>query len=219
MQKVAKTIYETIMILLVMLTIVTIWTNDTYNTTISWIVWGVFFLDFTVRFMTAEAKWTFIKQNPFLFIAIIPFDQFFQMARIVRIIYLFRIKTIAKYYVVPFVEKLTIRSKSLILLFVLALLLAEMVLIQTVEPSIESHLEASLAVFGYLLFFGHRVFEIEQAVSVWTLTAVSVLGIAMQGLALQWVFNRVDLLFQRFKDKHAREAEREEQPEFKANGK
>ncbi len=152
MQKVAKTIYETIMILLVMLTIVTIWTNDTYNTTISWIVWGVFFLDFTVRFMTAEAKWTFIKQNPFLFIAIIPFDQFFQMARIVRIIYLFRIKTIAKYYVVPFVEKLTIRSKSLILLFVLALLLAEMVLIQTVEPSIESHLEASLAVFGYLLF-------------------------------------------------------------------
>lgn len=66
------------MILLVMLTIVTIWTNDTYNTTISWIVWGVFFLDFTVRFMTAEAKWTFIKQNPFLFIAIIPFDQFFR---------------------------------------------------------------------------------------------------------------------------------------------
>ncbi|WP_234031493.1 hypothetical protein [Lentibacillus cibarius] len=106
MQKTMKTIYETMMIFLVMLTIVTIWTDDTYNATISWVVWVVFFIDFNVRFLTSQAKWAFIKQNPFLFIAIIPFDQFFQMARIVRIIYLFRIKTITKYYVVPFVEKL-----------------------------------------------------------------------------------------------------------------
>lgn len=96
MQKVAQIIYESIMILLVMLTIITIWTEDTYNSTLSWIVWAVFFADFTVRFVMAKAKWDFIKQNPFLLIAIIPFDQFFQVARVVRIIYLFRIKTITK---------------------------------------------------------------------------------------------------------------------------
>ncbi|TRM11592.1 transporter [Lentibacillus cibarius] len=213
MQKMMKTIYETMMIFLVMLTIVTIWTDDTYNATISWVVWVVFFIDFNVRFLTAQAKWAFIKQNPFLFIAIIPFDQFFQMARIVRIIYLFRIKTITKYYVVPFVEKLTIQSKSLILLFVLGLLCTEMVLIRVVETSVGSFLEAAMVVFGYLLFFGHRVFEIEQAISIWALTSTSVLGIAMQGLALQWAFAKIDAFFQRFKDEQS--PEEEEQLEFK----
>ncbi|HLR63602.1 MAG TPA: transporter [Lentibacillus sp.] len=201
MQKVAKIIYESIMILLVMLTIITIWSDDTYNSTVSWIVWAVFFADFTVRFIISGSKWDFIKQNPFLIIAIIPFDQFFQMARIVRLIYFFRIKTITKYYVVPFVEKLTFQSKSLILSIILFLLLAEGILIWIIESSAETYFDALFVVFGYLLFFGHRVFEINQSMSVWTLTVVSVLGIAIQGLALQWVFNRIDVIYKRFKSK------------------
>jgi len=200
MQKAAKIIYESIMILLVMLTIITIWTGDTYNSAISWIVWAVFFADFTIRFIISDSKWDFIKQNPFLLIAIIPFDQFFQMARIVRVIYLFRIKTITKYYVVPFVEKLTVQSKSLILSVVLLLLLAEGILVWTVENSVQTIFDAMFVVFGYLLFFGHRIFEITQPISVWTLTVVSVLGIAIQGLALQWVFNRIDAIYKRFKN-------------------
>ncbi|GGJ93623.1 hypothetical protein GCM10007063_15230 [Lentibacillus kapialis] len=199
MQKVAKIIYEGIMIILVMLTIITVWTDDTYNSTISWIVWAVFFADFMVRTVLSDAKWDFIKQNPFLLIAIIPFDQFFQMARIVRIIYFFRIKTITKYYVVPFVEKLTIQSKSLILFIVLLLLLTEGALIWKIENSVSTYFEGLFVVFGYLLFFGHRVFEIDQSMSVWTLTVVSVLGIAIQGLALQWVFNRLDAVYKRIK--------------------
>ncbi|HLS08118.1 transporter [Lentibacillus sp.] len=201
MQKMAKIIYESIMILLVMLTIITIWTDDTYNSAISWIVWAVFFADFTVRFILSDSKWVFLKQNPFLLIAIIPLDQFFQVARIVRIIYLFRIKTITKYYVVPFVEKLTVQSKSLILSIILLFLLGEGVLIWTVESSVGSFLDALFVVIGYLLFFGHRIFEIEQSISVWTLTVVSVLGIAIQGLALQWVFNRIDIIYQRIKNR------------------
>ncbi|TFJ91297.1 transporter [Lentibacillus salicampi] len=201
MQKVAKIIYESIMILLVMLTIITIWTDDTYNSTISWIVWAVFFADFIVRFIVSRSKWGFIKQNPFLLIAIIPLDQFFQMARIVRIIYLFRIKTITKYYVVPLVEKLTFQSKSLILAVILLLLLAEGVLIRTVESSVDTYANALFVVLGYLLFFGHRIFEIDQSISVWTLTVVSVIGIAIQGLALQWVFNRIDIIYKRLKSR------------------
>ncbi|QKY71504.1 transporter [Lentibacillus sp. CBA3610] len=201
MQKVAKITYESIMILLVMITIITIWTDETYNTTISWVVWGIFFADFTVRFIMSSSKWAFIKQNPFLLIAIIPFDQFFQMARIVRVIYLFRIKTITKYYVLPFVEKLTFRSKSLILSIILFLLLGEALLIQIVENSVESYFDALFVIFGYLLFFGHRVFEIEQTISVWTLTVVSILGIAIQGLALQWGFNRIDIFYKWLKGK------------------
>ncbi|SFB15739.1 voltage-gated potassium channel [Lentibacillus halodurans] len=215
MQKILKMMYESIMILLVMLTIITIWTDETYNSAISWIVWAVFFADFIVRFIISNAKWDFITQNPFLLIAIIPFDQFFQVARIVRIIYLFRIKTITKYYVVPFVEKLTIQSKSLILSMVLLLLLGEAVLIQVMEDSVNTYFDGLFVVFGYLLFFGHRMLEIEQSISVWTLTAVSVLGIAIQGLALQWVFNKIDVVYRRLKDKYKSGSKEQE---LKSNG-
>ncbi|ALX49024.1 transporter [Lentibacillus amyloliquefaciens] len=202
MQKVAKITYESIMILLVMLTIITIWSDDAYNSTISWIVWAVFFADFIVRFTMSDSKWDFIKQNPFLIIAIIPFDQFFQMARIVRVIYLFRIKTITKYYVLPFVEKLTFQSKSLILSIILLFLFAEAILIWIIENSAETYFEALFVILGYLFFFGHRLFEIDQSISVWTLTVVSVLGIAIQGLALQWVFNKIEVMYKRFKSRH-----------------
>ncbi|MFV8828824.1 hypothetical protein ACNSTQ_13660 [Alkalihalobacterium sp. APHAB7] len=43
-----------------------------------WIVWGIFLVDYLIRFIKAEQKWRFIKVNPFLVIAIVPFDQFFQ---------------------------------------------------------------------------------------------------------------------------------------------
>ncbi|WP_234031494.1 hypothetical protein [Lentibacillus cibarius] len=88
-----------------------------------------------------------------------------------------------------------------------------MVIIRAVETSVGSFLEAAMVVFGYLLFFGHQVFEIEQAISIWALTSTSVLGIAMQGLALQWAFAKIDAFFQRFKDEQSPEAE--EQLEFK----
>src|SRR5690625_2977177 len=120
-----KVIYETIMILLVLATIITIWTENTYNSTINWIVWGVFFTDFMIRFIIAKKKWEFIKKNPFLLIAIIPFDQFFQIARIVRLIYFFRIKTIAKYYITPYVKRLTYQSVTLLFTMILGLLLIE----------------------------------------------------------------------------------------------
>ncbi|MFD1360779.1 transporter [Lentibacillus salinarum] len=214
MQQTAKMFYESVMIILVMLTIITIWTDNSYNATISWVVWGVFFVDFTVRFIMTKAKWGFIKQNPFLLIAIVPFDQFFQVARIVRIIYLFRIKAITKYYVVPLAEKMTFQSKSLILSIILLLLFAEAVLIQVMENSVHHYVDALFVVLGYLLFFGHRVFEIEQSISIWTLTVVSVLGIAVQGLALQWVFNRMDAVYQRVKNKS--KSDSNERREFKS---
>ncbi|MGP4108136.1 transporter [Virgibacillus sp. L01] len=201
MQKMAKIAYESIMILLVMLTIITLWTQNTYSSTINWIVWGVFFIDFFFRLLTAKKKWDFIKQNPFLLIAIIPFDQFFQVARVVRVIYLFRIKTIAKYYIAPYVEKLTFQSKSLIVSILLSLMVAASFVIWNLESSIVAYYDALYVIIGYLLFFGHRVFEIEGQVSIWILTGISIIGIAIQGLALQWAFNKVEVLFNNFKKK------------------
>jgi voltage-gated potassium channel len=201
MQSAMKTIYESIMILLVMLTIITLWTENTYNSIINWIVWAVFFIDFLFRFWTSKEKWSFIKQNPFLVIAIIPLDQFFQMARIVRVIYLFRIKTITKYYISPFVERLTYKSKTLILSIFILLLITESLLIWKVEASISTFYDALFVLFGHLMFFGHQMFEIENTLAIWTLTITSIIGILIQGLALQWAFAKLEALYKRTKQK------------------
>jgi voltage-gated potassium channel len=199
MQQIMKTVYEGIMILLVMLTIITLWTENTYNSAFNWIVWGVFFIDFIIRFVMSKEKWTFIKQNPFLLIAVIPFDQFFQVARIVRVIYLFRIKQITKYYITPFVEKLTYQSRTLIILILLSLLLAESFVIWNLESSVSTYYDALYVIFGHLLFFGHQIFVIENPVAIWALTCTSIVGIMIQGLALQWVFTKIETYFESVK--------------------
>ncbi|PAV28482.1 transporter [Virgibacillus profundi] len=201
MQQVMKIIYEGLMILLVMLTIITIWAENTYNSTINWVVWAVFFIDFIIRFIMSKEKWNFIKQNPFLLIAIIPFDQFFQMARVVRIIYFFRIKTITKYYVTPFIEKLTYRSLIIALSLLFFVLLAASLVVWNVESTVNTFFHALFAVFSHLLFFGHRIFAIEDSITIWVLTGTSIIGVVLQGLALQWAFNKADKILKGRKKK------------------
>lgn len=201
MKSIMKIIYEGIMILLVMLTVVTIWTEKTYNSTVNLIVWIVFVLDFVVRLLVSKHKWQFLKENPFLIIAIIPFDQFFQMARIVRLFHLFRIKTIAKYYITPYVRRFSLQSITLIVTFFILFLLMESAMIWKVEASIQTFMESMFVVFGYLLFFGHNMYEIEYSLSVWLLTATSILGVVLQGIVLQWAFSRVEDIYKKIRSK------------------
>ncbi|UJL46400.1 transporter [Virgibacillus sp. NKC19-16] len=201
MQRVMKIAYEGIMILLVMLTIITIWTEDTYNSTVNFIVWIIFFADFSIRLLIYKEKWNFIKQNPFMLLAIIPLDQFFQVARIVRVFYLFRIKTIVKYYVTPYVEKLTYKSITIVGSIFLILLLVASVVIWNLESSVSTFINALFVVGSHLLFFGHQIFTIENAVSIWILTATTIVGVVLQGLGLQWAFNKVEALIKRRKDR------------------
>ncbi|WP_052000309.1 hypothetical protein [Gracilibacillus boraciitolerans] len=90
MQNKARIFYDVFMIFLVMLTILTLWVDHTVNSTINVIVWLIFLIDYMIRIvLSPPRKWEFIKKNPFLLLAVIPFDQFFQVARIVRLLYLF----------------------------------------------------------------------------------------------------------------------------------
>src|SRR5699024_1220421 len=131
-----------------------------------------------------------IKQNPFLIIAIIPLDQFFQMARIVRLLYFYRIKTIAKYYITTYIKK--IRSQSFILIFIvfISIFLGKSFIITSLEQSVHTLFEGMSVVFGHLLFFGHRIFMIEHPFSISLLTVTSIVGVVLQGLALQWALSR-----------------------------
>lgn len=195
MHKLMKAIYEITMITLVILTIMTLWMESAFNSTINGIVWFIFFCDFLIRFILAKNKWQFIKSNPFLMIAIIPLDQFFQMARIVRLLYFYRIKTIAKYYITPYIQRLT--NQSIVFfsgLFLLMFALKAMIIWQ-LEHSVQTFIEGLSVVGGHLFFFGHRIFMIEQPLSISLLTIVSIFGVVLQGLALQWVFGRAERIY------------------------
>lgn len=194
-----KYLYEALMVILVAVTIITLWTEHTFNSTINMIVWFIFFVDFIVRLMLAKNKWHYIKSNPFLIIAIIPVDQFFQIARIVRIFYLFRIKTIAKFYINPYVSMLTYRALILFFSLFFMLLISFSGIIYTLENTITTFTKALYVVFGHLLFFGHRIFLIEHMISISLLTIVSISGVIIQGLALQWVFSKAETIYNNFK--------------------
>src|SRR5690625_5295331 len=154
MNDLLKYIYEALMVILVIVTIITLWTEHTFNSTINLIVWFIFFIDFVVRLTIANNKWDYIKNNPFLVIAIIPLDQFFQIARIVRLFYLFRIKTIAKFYIIPYVGRLTYRALILFLSLFVIILIGFSGIVLTLEATITSFAQAMYVVFGHLLFFG-----------------------------------------------------------------
>src|SRR5690625_227062 len=199
MQHILKYTYEAMMVLLVLVTIVTLWTENTYNSTINTVVWVIFFLDFLIRLFLAKKKWDYIKSNPFLLIAIIPLDQFFQMARIVRLFYLFRIKTIAKYYIMPYASRLTYQALTLFIMTFLGILIGISTIVWKMEAAVTSLMEGLFVVSGHLLFFGHRIFIIEHTISVSLLTVVSISGVIVQGLALQWVLSKADFLYHKYK--------------------
>lgn len=198
--------YEALMVILVTVTIITLWTEHTFNSVINTIVWFVFFVDFIVRLFLADKKWDYIRNNPFLVIAIIPFDQFFQIARIVRIFYLFRIKTIAKFYILPYVQLLTYRALMLFFSLFFIILAGISGIVMSLEGSIVSFKDALYVVFGHLLFFGHRIFIIEHILSICLLTIVSISGVIIQGLALQWVFTKIEGFLRRDKREDSSEA-------------
>ncbi|MCD5325706.1 MULTISPECIES: transporter [Pontibacillus] len=188
--KIFKRLYEGIMVLLVMVTIMTLWSDRPYDSVVNWIVWGIFMIDFLIRLVLTKNKWEFVKQNPFLVVAVIPFDQFFQMARIVRIIYLFRIKTITKYYVEPLINRLTYKSKIVLFGLMATLLAIESSLLWMAEGEISTFSDAFLMIGRQLLFFGHQSGISLSTFSIIMLVFTSILGVVLHGLALQWIIEK-----------------------------
>ncbi|GAE28457.1 potassium voltage-gated channel subfamily KQT [Halalkalibacter wakoensis JCM 9140] len=190
-----------------MTTLPTLWTNHAINPFVNWIVWIVFVIDFGYRLQLAEQKWLFIKKNPFLVIAIIPFDQFFQVARLVRVIYLFRMKTVAKYYIQPVIEQLSYFSKMVILIIIMGYLALQAFVLWKLEGAIISYEEALGFSIKQLLFFGQRLVEVEYAISLFLLVLTTIVGVFLHGLALQWLFHKIEGWYQRYRKKQVKQTE------------
>ncbi|WP_058307510.1 hypothetical protein [Gracilibacillus massiliensis] len=195
MQQKARIFYDILMILLVVLTILTLWVDHTVNSTINLIVWLIFLVDYIIRIFLVENKWDFIKKNPFLLLAVIPLDQLFQVARIVRIVYLFRIKTITKYYISPYLKKLSYTKKLIILLAVPVLLFIETIVIWQMNNNLAYWYDAFIIVFQHLFIFANSLETIHHFPSIILLTITSIFGVIIQGLVLQWLFDKSEKIW------------------------
>ncbi|WP_409254284.1 potassium channel family protein [Bacillus sp. SCS-153A] len=109
---------------------------------LSWFVWGLFLVDYTVRLIVSKDKWEYVKKHPLELLAIIPFDQVFRALRLVRIIRLLRLVVLLKRKD-SFLEVLTQKYKvDRIFVIVIALLFLSAISMYWIEPSFNTFADA-----------------------------------------------------------------------------
>ncbi len=81
--------------------------------------------------------------------------------------------------------------------------MTEAVVILAVEQSVSTFFEALAITFGHLFFFGRPINVIENLGIILALTATSIIGIIIQGLALQWGLTKVEALVKKMKSREA----------------
>ncbi|EIM07205.1 potassium channel subunit [Planococcus antarcticus DSM 14505] len=101
-------------------------------------IWFVFVLDYTIRLIKSENKWTYIKQHPFELIAIVPFDSIFRAARIVRLFRVIRLIGIGSRYLTPVYKLLRTNGLDKVLIVAMVLLFLIPIPIVLLEPSINT---------------------------------------------------------------------------------
>ncbi|MGO4890335.1 potassium channel family protein [Anaerobacillus sp. MEB173] len=130
-------IYELLMFSAALISVAFIW-NDT-TIWMNHLVWFIFFIDVSTRFILTKDKLAYIKKNPFDIIAIIPLDSIFQLARLVRLIRILRFAAIAQKYAKPVVEILKTNGLHKVIIFTSILIFVCAIPITIAEPSMETY--------------------------------------------------------------------------------
>ncbi|MFD1020792.1 hypothetical protein [Thalassobacillus hwangdonensis] len=179
-----KTAYEIFMILLATLSVATIWKSIAYDTFLVWFTWAIFFMDFVYRFWNSEKKWEFIKSNPFIVIAAIPLDAVFQFARFARILHLLRLKSITKYYTMPFIKYLKRQHLLLVASATAVIVFLAIIPLYQLEEDLESYWEALISALSTLTFFGHSQFEPSTPIGSFIIVVLTIFGVVLHGLVI-----------------------------------
>lgn len=95
-----KILYEGTMICLLIISLAAMMSNEESNMRyVHQIIWFIFLIDVSFRFIKAAVKWRYIKDNPFDIVTVIPLEDIMVLARFARFLRLFRYKNIVKRYV------------------------------------------------------------------------------------------------------------------------
>lgn len=135
-------IFETIMFVLVLISLFFAFSNNEGFVKFDWAIWVVFVLDYVIRLLRSENKWTYFKQHPFELIAIIPFDSIFRAARIIRLFRVLRLIGIGSRYMMPVYKLLKTNGLDKVLIVAMILLFIIPIPIVILEPSIETFSDA-----------------------------------------------------------------------------
>ncbi|MFG6149832.1 hypothetical protein [Halobacillus sp. B23F22_1] len=179
-----QTIYELLMIGLATLSVSTIWQETQYDSYIVWSTWSIFFIDFMYRLINARQKWEFIKKHPFIVIAAIPLDAVFQFARFARILHLLRLKSITKYYTLPFIKFLKKQHLSYIAGLTTIFIFILIIPLKNVEPALSTYIEALISSFTALVFFGKSNFEPSTLIGHTIIVIITIFGVILHGLVI-----------------------------------
>ncbi|WP_185819758.1 hypothetical protein [Salibacterium salarium] len=183
--------YETVMVLLAAFSIGTLWYDTGMDNYLIWGTWGVFFVDFLFRLYKSADRWGFIKSNPFLVIAVIPLDAVFQFARFARILHLLRLKTMTKYYTMPFIRFLKQQNLMIVVSLSFGLLFMTIIPLRHLEPALTGYWDAFSSSLLSLIFFGRSNFEPITGIGQFLLVLLSILGVVLYGLIISTVFDIV----------------------------
>lgn len=134
--------YEVIMFTLAVISVVTIWSTDDSVIMLDRIVWMLFVIDVSTRLLISKDKKAFIKKNPFDFIAVIPFDALFQLARFVRLFRVFRLFVIGKNLGGPIINILRTNGLHKVLSYSVALIILSSIPIHFFETSVDTYQDA-----------------------------------------------------------------------------
>ncbi|MCP3030164.1 hypothetical protein LF817_02280 [Halobacillus sp. A1] len=184
-----QVIYELLMLGLAAFSVATIWQQNEYDSYIVWGTWSIFFVDFIYRFYNSSKKWDFIKKNPFIVIAAIPLDAIFQFARFARILHLLRLKSITKYYTMPFIKFLKRQHLSYVMGLTAIITFILIIPMKNIEDNLNSYPETLWHSLRALTFFGRAGFEPETIVGHVIVVVFTIFGVILHGLILSIAIN------------------------------
>lgn len=135
-------IYEVILALMAIASVLLVWDTNFNYIWLDRMIWVIFSVDIFTRLFRAQNKWEFIKKHPFEFIAIIPFDSIFRLARLVRLMRVLRLFAFINKYFPTIVKILKTNHLDRMVLFVVVIILISSIPIVLIEPSINSITDA-----------------------------------------------------------------------------
>lgn len=135
-------LFEAIMFVLVLISLFFAFSDNENFVKFDRAIWVVFVLDYVIRLLRSENKWTYFKKHPFELIAIIPFDSIFRAARIVRLFRVLRLIGIGSRYMTPVYKLLKTNGLDKVLIVAMILLFIIPIPIVILEPSIETFSDA-----------------------------------------------------------------------------
>lgn len=196
-------VYEGIMVLLAICSVATIWYKSSYNDYVIWGTWFVFFIDFVYKLTVSTNKIQFLKQNPFIIIALIPLDAVFQLARTARILHLLRLKVITKHYTKPLMNKLKRQRLGFLIPISVLFIFLAIIPLYVVEPEITSYWDAFIGGVASLVFFGYTSVMPSTLLGKGIIIFLTIFGVILHGILISFLLTIImDLqISKKFKQK------------------